>query len=236
MSGARVETLKSELQKPEYHGIRADRIVLMTDTVNLMDAKDKPETIPDIIDKYFSLIDEAKAIAHHVTVSSVCPRLDDVRQLVEPFNTHLQVLCEDKECDFVDHNPNFTLGDGSTNDGYLTKTGLNKVAKNLKLAMKSGNTDVTRSYPARKSTPDFHQSDGNRTSYHDHKPSHEKRGTAKGDAPPKDWYPNVVFNRDGCVLCNEGGHSSSECHHQHTGPVFCHHCQAPGHKAKHHMY
>ncbi len=69
MSVARVETLKSELQKPEeYHGIRADRIVLMTDTVNLMDSKDKPETIPDIIDKYCSLIDEAKAIAHHVTV------------------------------------------------------------------------------------------------------------------------------------------------------------------------
>ncbi len=145
----------------------------------------------------------------------------------------------------MDHTPIFTLGDSSTNDGYLTqgkgphltKTGLNKVAKNLKLAMKSGITDVTRSYPAKKSIPDFHQSDGNRKSYYDnHKPSHEKRGTANRDAPPKDWYPNVVFNRDGSVLCNDGGHSSSECHHQHTGPFFCHHCQAPGHKAKHHMY
>ncbi len=188
--------------------MRADRIMLMTGTVNLTDAKDKPYTLPDIIEKYSTLIDEAKAIAHHVTVSSVCPRLDEGRQLVEPFNTHLHVLCEDKECDFVDHTPIFTLGDGSTNDEYLTqgkvphltKTGLNKVAKNLKLAMKSGITDVTRSYPARKYTSD-----------HDNKPSHEKRGTAKGDAPPKDWYPNVVFNRDRCVLCNEGRHSSSEC-------------------------
>ncbi len=43
MSGARVQTLKSNLQKPEYYGIRADLTMLMTGTVNLMDAKDKPE-------------------------------------------------------------------------------------------------------------------------------------------------------------------------------------------------
>ncbi len=63
--------------------------------------------------------------------------------------------------------------------------------------MKSGITDVTRSYPAQKSTPVLYQSNGNRqSSYYGHKPSHENRGTAKGNAPPKDWYPNVVFNRE----------------------------------------
>ncbi len=76
---------------PEYHGIRADRIVLMTGYVNLMDAKDKPETIPDIIEKYSSLIDEAKAIAHHVTVSSVRPRLGEVRQR---WFSHLTPTCK----------------------------------------------------------------------------------------------------------------------------------------------
>ncbi len=38
------------------------------------------------------------------------------------------------------------------------------------------------------------------------------------------------------VMFNEHGHSSLECRHRQTGPVFCHHCQAPGHKTKHHMY
>ncbi len=28
------------------------------------------------------------------------------------------------------------------------------------------------------------------------------------------WNPDVIYNRDGCVLCNEGGYSSAECHHR----------------------
>ncbi len=161
MSGARVEEIKTELQKPEYHGARLDCLVLMTSTNDLKDAKDKPDSIPYIVQKYSAHFEDVKAISQYVTVSSVCPKIDDVTELVEPFNTNLQVLCEDKGCEFIDHTPIFTLGDCSISNGYLTqgkghhltKAGLNKVAKNLKLKVKTGVTDVTKSYQPRSSTP-----------------------------------------------------------------------------------
>ncbi len=105
MSGAWVEEIKTELQKPEYHGARLDRLVLMTGTNDLTDAKDKPDSIPDIVQKYSALIEDAKAISQYVTISSVCPRIDDVTELVEPFNTNMPVLVEDKDCEFIDHTP-----------------------------------------------------------------------------------------------------------------------------------
>ncbi len=93
----------------------------MTGTNDLKDAKDKPDSIPDIVQRYSALIEDAKAISQYVTISSVCPRIDDVTELDEPFNTNLHVLCEDKDCEFIDHTPIFTLGHGSINDGYLTQ-------------------------------------------------------------------------------------------------------------------
>ncbi len=77
----------------------------MTSTNDLKDAKDKPDSISDIVQKYSALIEYAKVISQYVTISSVCPRIDDVTELVEPFNTNLQVLCEDKDCEFIDHTP-----------------------------------------------------------------------------------------------------------------------------------
>ncbi len=72
---------------------------------------------------------------------------------------------------------------------HLTEAGLSKVAKNLKLVIKTGITDVTRFYTSRTSTSDVSQSDMNRkSSYHDCKPSYVTIGTAKGAALPKDWY------------------------------------------------
>ncbi len=70
MFGARVEEIKTELQKPEYHGARLDHLVLMTGTNDIKDAKDKPDSIPDIVQKYSALIEDAKAISQNVTISS----------------------------------------------------------------------------------------------------------------------------------------------------------------------
>ena len=254
MSGAHVDEIRTELQKPKYHGARLDRLVLMTGTNDLKDAKDKPESIPEIVKKYSALIEDAKAISQYVTVSSICPRIDDVTDLVEPFNTNLQVLCEDKDCEFVDHTPIFTLGDGSINDGYLTqgkgphltKAGLNKVAKNLKLKVKTGVIDITKTYQPRNSTPDeSHMSRQGKQNgkgpqhwgYKQDQRSSAEGATQSGSSKIQDmkWNPDVIYNRDGCVLCNEGGHSSSECRHRYRGTVVCNLCQAPGHKAKHHI-
>ncbi len=254
MSGARVEEIKTKLQKPEYHAARLDRLVLIIGTNDLKDAKDKPDSIPDIVQKYSALIEDAKAISQYVTISSVYPRIDYVAELVEQFNTNLQVLCEDKDCEFIDHTPIFTLGDCSINDGYLsqgkgphlTKAGLNKVAKNIRLKVKTGVTDVTKSYQPRNSTPQVSHISG-QGQHLGKGPQHwgyksDQRISANGatrsgsmKTPKVKWNPDVICNRDGCVLCNEGGHSSSECHHRYRGTVICNLCQAPGHKAKHHI-
>ncbi len=38
---------------------------------------------------------------------------------------------------------------------------------------------------------------------------------------------DVTYNRDGCVLCNEGGHNSSECRHR-----YCHLQTVPGSRSQ----
>ena len=132
---------------------------------------------------------------------------------------------------------------------HLTKTGLNKVAKNLKLKVKTGVNDVTKSYQPRNSTSDgSHMSGKSRQGQpHGKGPHHwgykpDQQGSANGavksgssQTQASKWNPDVIYNRDGCVLCNEGGHSSSECCHRYRGTIICNRCQAPGHKAKHHI-
>ncbi len=58
MSGA--EEIKTELQKPEYHGARLDHLVLTTGTNDLKDAKDKTDSIPDIVQKSSALISSTR--------------------------------------------------------------------------------------------------------------------------------------------------------------------------------
>ncbi len=103
--------------------------------------------------EYKNLIMDVKAIAEEVLVSSIYPRQDDTNNMVDTFNTGLQVLCQDDGVSFIDNTPAFTCGDGTTNDGYLinsniphfNKACLNKLAKNLKLWTKDGITDAVKS-------------------------------------------------------------------------------------------
>ncbi len=129
---------------------------------------------------------------------------------------------------------------------HLTKAGLNKVAKNLKLKVKISVTDVTKSNQPRSSTPEVSHMSG-QGQHHGKGPQHwgyksDQRISAHGatqsgsiKTPEVKWNPDVIYNRDGCVLCNEGGHSSSECHHTLQG--LCHLQPVPGSRSqsKHHI-
>ncbi len=101
---------------------------------------------------YKDLIKSAKAIAEHISVSSVCPRLDNVKDTIEPFNVSLQVLCEQNGATFIDNTLILTFGDGTIHNGYLaagkgpllTKPGVNKLVRNLKMKLVNVERNITK--------------------------------------------------------------------------------------------
>ncbi len=257
LSGAKIKHIHEEICKPEYHGSKLGRAVIVEATNNVSDAKGNLDTVPDMISKCKSLITDVKAIAVEVLVSSICPHQDNTNNLVDTFNTGLQVLGQDEGVSFIDNTPAFTCGDGTTNDSYLinsnsphlNKAGLNKLAKNLKLWAKEGITDVV------KSSKPKHQHDGNGSSNAACPRRNTLHGSSKGavngpaqynqrrssqmshreyssrDHHQWDGPSPIQYNRDACVLCNEGGHHSTDCRHRHLGPLKCRACGDYGHKA-----
>jgi hypothetical protein len=149
LPGGRIANVQKKLES--YHGASYKSVTLHVATNDLYDLRDEPEKIQDAVDNYKSLIQQAKPIADQVHISSVCPRLDCVKELVQPFNAALKVLCEETGVNFIDHTPSFTLGDGDINDGYLwkhgphlTRPGVNCVVRKLRMLVKPGITDVSK--------------------------------------------------------------------------------------------
>ena len=221
--GADIDKILSELDKPDYNDVKYERIVIMLGTNEVQKISDEEADLHESIQKYGELIDKAKSIAKEITVSSVCPRLDKHGDKVAAFNTGLEGICEERNCDFIDQTKTFTLADNSVNDGYLaagigphlSKAGLNKVARNLHLRIKPGITDVMRSYPNRNQ-------------------ANQRSMNQRFSNATKREVPGVRYNRNGCVLCNEPGHNAADCFHNNRGPVICRTCKETGHKAKHH--
>ncbi len=71
LSGGFVHTLKEELMKPEYHGAKYRKVTLMIDTNDLQDAKGEVAKLQGVVEQYKELINNYKAIAEYVIVSSV---------------------------------------------------------------------------------------------------------------------------------------------------------------------
>ena len=108
-------------------------------------SEDDNVEVVDILATYQDLILNAKSKAAHVSVSSICPRRksDLVDQRIKDLNIGLHIICDDLQVEFVDNTPSFHLQDGSINDGYLLQDGVhltraatNKLAKNLRLALR----------------------------------------------------------------------------------------------------
>lgn len=222
---ADIKKLTEEIEKPEYENKRYDRVVIMAGTNDLQNNEDDDDEHYESLQSFKLLIEKASKNAQEVTVSSVCPRLDDAGKKVAAFNTGLEGICDEKGCSFVDHTKFFTLSDETINDGYLSgsngphlsKAGLNRVVKSLNLKIKNGVTDVMKPYSPR--SPTSGGMARNRQNLQNEK--RDLRG--------------VRFNHNGCVLCNEGGHNAVDCFHRNRGPVICRSCGIAGHKAKHHV-
>ncbi len=248
ISGGRAQSLQDELKKPAYHGARFNNLTIVSGTNDIKDANGEAEKVSAAIDKYKELISDAKAIADNVQVASVCPRLDEVKDMVEPYNANLQIMCEQVGAEFIDNTPIFTLGDGTTNDGYLvagkgphlTKSGVNKFIRNLRVKTKNPNGDVTKEHrrqPQKKPPVGNGQPPGGSGA-----PRHPPRDNhrARGGRPHQRFTPqferndNVAYHRDGCVYCNEPGHNGDMCKHRDQGGVMCYTCGQEGHKSKHH--
>ncbi len=150
-SGASIEDITSDLDKLRK-STPYKTLTLMVGT-NDIDKADGV-TIDGIVGKYKALIEKAQYMASEIKVSSICPRRDRAKENVAPLNAGLVALCgEMDKCTFINHDPSFTLGDGTMNEGFLiddgphlTKAGTNKVANNLGLTMKPGHSDVTKAH------------------------------------------------------------------------------------------
>ena len=251
ISGARIKRIHEEVKRPEYHGAKFDRAVIVAATNDVSDAKGNLEAVPDLLAQYKKMLADVKIIAEEVSVSSLCPRLDVPTDILESFNSGLQVLCQDDDYTFIDNTPAFTCGDGSTNDGYLdngkgphlNKAGVNKLARNLKLQTKAGVSDVTKTTSRKQPTEKGSvaattgRSKTHRAANGAAHSQHRDHQTAwQQDNHQWDEFSSAQYNRDACYLCNEGGHTSVECRHRHQGPLQCRQCGEYGHKAKHHYH
>ena len=118
--------------------------------------------VTDILARYQDLISNTKARAFEVSVSSICPRRksDDVTQRIKDMNAGLRVICGDIGVNFLDKDPAFYLQDGSINNGYLlpdgvhlTRAATNKLASNLRLHRRQGETNAHRDHRKRGDIP-----------------------------------------------------------------------------------
>ncbi len=62
LSGAKIKRIHEKLCKPEYHGSKLGRAMIVASTNNVSDAKGNLDTMPDMISEYKSLITDVKAI------------------------------------------------------------------------------------------------------------------------------------------------------------------------------
>lgn len=195
------EMLKEKREKPHK------KVVVVVGTNDC--AKDDMP-VSDIVNQYGSLVTVAHTLAEEVVISSICPRLDqkqhEGRRIA--LNAGLQGLCEDKKCNFVDHTQSFTLADGTVNEGFLlgkgphlTRTGTNRLARNLKLS--SIGDDVTTPRSDKNTSQKYHHvsSTGNnrRGCYNCAERNHITKN-CRHDGPIT------------CTSCKRKGHKAKFCH------------------------
>lgn len=244
ISGAKIDTLAEEVEK--LSNAKYERITIMVGSNDINDSKENEDS-QDLIPKFTNLLDKAKNKSNCVTVSSVCPRLDNAENQtkIDTLNQHIEVMCTDNDCNFANHKQIFTLEDGSINDGYLvggkgpllTKSGVNKLARNLKLRIKQDVKDITKPQPSN-SNKNYrgkpHMTGKRRDATPNNQTRHRDRVTPMYRREENRNYQNeeVTYSSQACYYCNEEGHSMQRCRHK--GPVKCHLCGKEGHKQKHH--
>ncbi len=148
-------------------------------------------------------------------------------------------MCEENGAIFIDNMPTIILDDGTINDGYLeggkgphlTKQGVNKLVRNLRLNIKESESDVTRDSARHGYSKPQYGGHGTKAPYGSEQMSFATRQPPTG-SQQQCKRCDVVYSSYGCVECNELGHNSSTCRHQ--SAVQCNKCGVKVHKSKHH--
>ena len=224
-----------------------------------LSTKEEPSVI---VDRYEELIKLCKQKANSVTVSSVCPRISDNRDVmarIDSVNAGLQVLNGQENATFVDNTTSFHLKNNSINDAYylvdgthLTYKGTNKLAQNLNLNIKNGVKSVCdkrkkherKPYPEPPTRSDW--STTRHTANYDvptrtirapnankgHSRQQFKNQTTSQDTNYREGGYNRYSTGTRCYYCYEQNHTKKACRHE--KPIVCNTCGTEGHKSKHH--
>ena len=192
-------------------------------------------TAEEVVNKYEALIDTAKDKAEDIMVCGITPRryvTEDINETTDAVNAGLTELCQRKEVGFTDVSPILKLNDGTINDGYfsddgihLNKSGLNKLAKRLKLKCK----DEADGYVRKTEVP---SRDGKQDGAWTFQGRKNNRSTSQVSSNNRfKGNTNIVWR----YKCGAGGHTSNLC--RFSTPVECHKCHKFGHKYKFcHLY
>ena len=236
--GGTIDTVTKELERVKDY----DSITMVVGG-NDCDSE-TPVPAAKIVESYQQLIQKACQKANKVTVSSICPRMksDSTHATINTVNAELLATCNDNDqVTFVDSTPSFMLSDGSVNDGYLlpdgvhlTRPAVNKLAKNLKLNIKSQTEGVYKDQP-RKTVSKTKNTIPQPTKQHnDWQVVSNKRSprqpTIQYNSRNESRRSTTNYETERCTFCYETGHNSTTC--RHGQPVECHHCRYTGHKAK----
>ena len=244
--GAKLSDIQNELQKiPEDRNY--NRVVLVAGGIDLKENDPK-----SIVDSYSIAIQKAKDICSDVTVSSVLPMKTPYATVdkISSLNAGLQVLAEEKECKFIDHQDDFFLKNNDINEGFFDADlthpnllGSNRMAKNLKLVCKNRQVfDVATRRPKVSHTEGKvrHQEDVSKT--RNVRPGHRDLPRLS-DGRHQRSFDNRMPQRNAnsvqrspvrggptCWFCGESNHVSTKC--RFGGPINCHTCGISGHKKK----
>ena len=205
-SGARVSKIKEKLSET---GEMYNTIALIAGSKDCASESATPESV---INDYRDLINEAKSKITDegtIKVCSIPPRTDNPTALTlsEDVNIHLEGLCEEMKCTFVDLTPKFKCMDQTVNSSMLHHDGLHlswagtqTLIKCLQLPGKPMQQSKVQQKSPRQGAGARYATQANRSSQ------------------PRCW------------KCGETGHVTDSCRHNQR--LRCTSCNRLGHKSK----
>ena len=177
-----------------------------------------------------SLLEKAKTVTPHITVSSVIPRMKrpDQEQLATA-NGILRDACSKLAVKCVDQSGNFTFSNGDVDaaafqkDGlHLSESGVSRLLTNLSLPPNQRKQQQQQQQQRQDGSKRSMDLDKGREALSDNgwKTVERKRHTRQRRTPGQ------------CAKCGENNHVTAKCRHRQE--VQCRQCGQWGHKEKHH--
>ena len=238
-------TVDDVLQKLTEH--YQDGYSDITVCVGSVNCADEAYDADSSAEKYKEVIKVAKDLVPHVSnikVSSIPPSTKNTmhQQRIEEMNTRLISIAEITGAKYVNNDTSFKLADGSPNDGYvqndgrgLTRSGTNRLAKNLGLRIKQAHkNDVCKSHepvPKKKAKPECILEKGEKDEWIPvtRRRKHHRDDT-RASSRPFNGSSKQNHVKPACWNCGERNHLANAC--RHGKRLVCDNYESLGHKAK----